>query len=58
MVIDAIITVLLMVLKILEWSGDMVKINGLELPRNRRLIEDSYAKILAPFAVIKPKDGS
>ncbi len=58
MVIDAIITVLLMVLKILEWSGDMVKINGLELPRNRRLIEDSFAKILAPFAVIKPKDGS
>ncbi|EPR12798.1 dGTP triphosphohydrolase [Ruminiclostridium papyrosolvens] len=36
----------------------MVKINGLELPRNRGLIEDSYAIILAPFAVVKPKDGS
>ncbi len=36
----------------------MVKINGLEIPRNRRLIEDAYATILAPFAVIKPKEGS
>ncbi|EGD47245.1 deoxyguanosinetriphosphate triphosphohydrolase [Ruminiclostridium papyrosolvens DSM 2782] len=36
----------------------MVKINGLELPRNRGLIEDSYATILAPFAVVKPKEDS
>ena len=35
-----------------------MQINGFELPRNKDLIEDSYGKILAPFATIKPKIDS